>query len=68
MDTRSGSRVSEHPDKIANLHWPSAKDSRGRRARTCCTYLKNRLKNHREPHTDENTTEWGKGDAPLREV
>jgi hypothetical protein len=42
--------VSEHPDKIANLH------------------LKDRLKNHPEPHTEENTTEWGKRDAPLREV
>ena len=42
--------MSEHPDKIANLH------------------LKDRLKNHPEPHTEENTTEWGKRDAPLREV
>lgn len=31
-------------------------------------HLKDRPKNHPEPHTDENTTEWGKGDAPLRQV
>jgi hypothetical protein len=28
-------------------------------------HLKDRLKNHPEPHTDENTTEFGKGDAPI---
>jgi sugar phosphate isomerase/epimerase len=31
-------------------------------------HLKDRLKNHPEPHTDENTTEFGKGDAPIKEV
>ena len=31
-------------------------------------HLKDRLKNHPEPHTDQNTTEWGKGDAPLVQV
>jgi sugar phosphate isomerase/epimerase len=31
-------------------------------------HLKDRLKNHPEPHTDQNTTEWGKGDAPLKQV
>jgi sugar phosphate isomerase/epimerase len=31
-------------------------------------HLKDRLKNHPEPHTDENTTEFGKGDAPIREI
>jgi sugar phosphate isomerase/epimerase len=31
-------------------------------------HLKDRLKNHPEPHTDENTTPFGKGDAPIRQV
>ena len=31
-------------------------------------HLKDRLKNHPEPHTDENTTEFGKGNAPIKEV
>ena len=31
-------------------------------------HLKDRLKNHPEPHTDENTTEFGKGDAPIKEI
>jgi len=31
-------------------------------------HLKDRLKNHPEPHTDENTTEWGKGNAPLIQI
>jgi sugar phosphate isomerase/epimerase len=31
-------------------------------------HLKDRLKNHPEPHTDENTTAWGKGDAPIKEI
>jgi len=31
-------------------------------------HLKDRLKNHPEPHTDENTTEFGKGNAPIKEI
>jgi sugar phosphate isomerase/epimerase len=31
-------------------------------------HLKDRLKNHPEFHTDENTPEWGKGDAPIKEA
>ncbi|MEQ1948121.1 MAG: TIM barrel protein [Bryobacteraceae bacterium] len=31
-------------------------------------HLKDRLKNHPEPHTDENTPEFGKGDAPIKEI
>ena len=31
-------------------------------------HLKDRLKNHPEPHNDENTPAWGKGDAPIRQV
>lgn len=31
-------------------------------------HLKDRLHNHPQPHTDEDTTEWGKGDAPLKEA
>ncbi len=31
-------------------------------------HLKDRLKNHPEPHTDQNTTEFGKGDAPIKEI
>jgi sugar phosphate isomerase/epimerase len=30
--------------------------------------LKDRLHNHPQPHTDEDSTEWDKGDAPLKEV
>jgi sugar phosphate isomerase/epimerase len=37
-------------------------------ARIANLHLKDRLKNHPEPHTDENTTEFGKGHAPIREV
>jgi sugar phosphate isomerase/epimerase len=29
-------------------------------------HLKDRLHNHPQPHTDEDTTEFGKGDAPLK--
>jgi sugar phosphate isomerase/epimerase len=31
-------------------------------------HLKDRLKNHPEFHTDENTPIWGKGDAPIKQV
>jgi sugar phosphate isomerase/epimerase len=31
-------------------------------------HLKDRLKNHPEPYTDENTPEWGKGDVPIKQV
>ncbi len=31
-------------------------------------HLKDRLHNHPQPHTDEDTTEWGKGDAPIKEA
>jgi sugar phosphate isomerase/epimerase len=31
-------------------------------------HLKDRLKNHPQPHTDEDTTEFGKGNAPIREA
>lgn len=31
-------------------------------------HLKDRLKNHPEPHTDQNTPEWGKGDAPITQI
>jgi sugar phosphate isomerase/epimerase len=31
-------------------------------------HLKDRLHNHPQPHTDDDTTEWGKGDAPLKEA
>lgn len=31
-------------------------------------HLKDRLKNHPEPHTDEDTTEWGKGNARLIQI
>jgi sugar phosphate isomerase/epimerase len=31
-------------------------------------HLKDRLKNHPEFHTDENTPEWGKGHAPIKQV
>lgn len=30
--------------------------------------LKDRLKSHPESHTDANTSEWGKGDAPIRQI
>jgi sugar phosphate isomerase/epimerase len=31
-------------------------------------HLKDRYKNDVRPHSDENTVEWGKGDAPIKEV
>jgi sugar phosphate isomerase/epimerase len=31
-------------------------------------HLKDRLKNHPEFHTDENTPEWGKGNAPITQI
>lgn len=31
-------------------------------------HLKDRLKNHPEFHTDQNTPEWGKGNAPIKQV
>lgn len=31
-------------------------------------HLKDRLKNHPEPHTDENTPEWGKGNVPIKQL
>lgn len=37
-------------------------------ARIANVHLKDRLKNHPEFHNDANTPEWGKGNAPIREV